>query len=52
MIKPSGGIRPITWGKHCIDSQAARYAFNYAKLLQLIFPHINLELQLKVVMKQ
>jgi hypothetical protein len=43
---------PLQWGMHCINSQAAFYVFNFMKLLQHIFPHIILELQLKVAMKQ
>jgi hypothetical protein len=40
---------PLQWGKYCFDSQAALYVFNLAKFLQHIFPHTNLELQLRVV---
>jgi hypothetical protein len=44
MMKLSGGVHPIVMGKHCINTQAVFYVFNFVKLLQHIFPHINLEL--------
>jgi hypothetical protein len=43
---------PLQWGKDCIDSQVALYAFNSMMPLQHIFAHINSELQLKAIMKQ
>jgi hypothetical protein len=51
MTKPLGGVHPIVVGENCIDSQTALYAFNCTKFLQHIFPHINLELQLKAIVK-
>jgi hypothetical protein len=52
MMKPSGGVHAIVMGKHCINSQDMFYVFNFVKLLQHNFPHTNLELQLKVDLKQ
>jgi hypothetical protein len=52
MTKFSGVVHPITVGGNGIDSQTAFYVFNSMKLLQHIFPHTNLELQLRVVVKQ
>jgi len=52
MTKPSSGVHPITMGKHCINSQIVFYFFNYVKHLQHTFFHTNLELQLKVNVKQ
>ncbi len=34
-----------------LDLQATFYAFNFAKPLQHIFPHTNLELQLQAIVK-
>jgi len=52
MIKSSNVVCSIIVGKHCIDSQATLYVFNFAMFLQHIFTHTNLELQLRVVVKQ
>jgi hypothetical protein len=52
MMKPSSGVHSIVMGKHRINSQAVFYIFNFVKLLQHTFPHTNLELQLKVDLKQ
>jgi hypothetical protein len=41
----------LQWGKHCINSQATLYAFNFVNILQHISPHTNLELQLKAIVK-
>jgi len=43
MTKPLGGVHPIVMGKHYINSQITLYVFNFVKLLQHIFPHINLK---------
>jgi hypothetical protein len=52
MTKPSSGIHPIIIGKHCLNSQIMLYGFNFVKHLQHTFSHTNLELQLRVNVKQ
>jgi hypothetical protein len=52
MTKPSSEVCPIAVRKHYIYSQAMFYVFYSMKLLQHTFPHTNLELQLKVVVKK
>jgi len=52
MTKPSSGGHPITMGKHCINSQIMFYVFNSVKHLQHTFSHTNLDLQLRVNVKQ
>jgi hypothetical protein len=52
MTKVSGGVCPIVMGETLYRFTSHVYVFNYVKLLQHIFPHTNLELQLKVPMKQ
>jgi hypothetical protein len=52
MTKPSGIIHPIVVGEDYINSQVTHYAFNFVMSLQNIFPHTNLESQLRIIVKQ
>jgi hypothetical protein len=52
MTKLSSGVRPITMREALYQLISRILCLNFVKLLQHIFPYSNLELQLKVIIKQ